>query len=193
MKRFFQVVVSFVLCYAVYLSGFNTYARASVINSVAPIPIVKQAKSNWCWAASAEMFGKGVLSSSTRTQYTIARSVKGSEVNERATYLECLKACRYASSNVKPLILTADQPGFNEIVKRVAKGEGIFTVLAKEGTNLEHAVVVSATQFIDGSSGTEYNIDYIDPYYGISYHCSYDSFCNGHCQNMKFSRMIYTK
>lgn len=193
MKRFFQVVVSFVLCYAVYLSGFNTYARASVINSVAPIPIVKQAKSNWCWAASAEMFGKGVLSSSTRTQYDTVRYVKGSEVNETANASECLNACRYASSNVKPLSFTSTRLSFSEVGRRVAKGEGIFTVLAKEGTNLEHAVVVSATQFIDGNNGIENNIDYLEPFYGKSYHCSYDSFCNGHCQNMKFSRMIYTK
>lgn len=99
MKKTLQIVISFILCYTVYLSTFNTYAKAAVINHVVPVSIVKQAKSNWCWAACAEMFGKSVYSSSARTQYDIVRYVKGSEVNKTANVSECLTACQYASYN----------------------------------------------------------------------------------------------
>lgn len=192
MKKFLQSLITFTLCYAVYLFGFNTYARASVINTVAPIHIVKQAKTNWCWAASAEMFGKSVYDSSTRDQYDIVKYIKGSEVNATATVSECLTACQYSSYYTKSLDYTY-RLSFSEVGRRVAKGQGIFTALKKDGTNMGHVVVVSATQFIDGNNGIENNIDYLDPFYGKSYHCSYDEFYNGNYNGLKVLCMIYTK
>lgn len=191
MKRFFQVVVSFVLCYAVYLSGFNTYARASVINHVAPISPVKQAKSNWCWAASAEMFGESINYSSTVTQYDIVKHIKGSsEVNKTATILECLSACTYAKNCKTNITGSPVLLNFSEISRRVSFDQGIFTALSVSG-GIGHAVVIGGTQFIDGNNGIDYNIDYLDPSDGLRHHCSYNDFCNGQLKEYKSYKPTY--
>lgn len=104
---------------------------------------------------------------------------------------EYLDACLYASYYIKDLGLTT-RLNFSEVSKRVAKGEGIYTLAENKSNGDGHIYVVSATQFIDGNNGIEHNIDYLDPKYGKSFHCSYDDFYYGNYNGFKVLGMIYT-
>lgn len=59
---------------------------------------IQQSKSNWCWAAAAEMAGKYKYSSSTRTQTDVVTKIKGSAtVNEPGSIYETANSTEYVT------------------------------------------------------------------------------------------------
>ena len=59
---------------------------------------IQQSKSNWCWAAAAEMAGKYKYSSSTRTQSDVVAKIKGSaDVNEAGSIYETAESTEYVT------------------------------------------------------------------------------------------------
>ena len=64
------------------------------------VPRIQQVKSNWCWAAAAEMAGKYKYSSSTRTQSNIVAYIKGSSTNnDTGSIFETANATEYVTYN----------------------------------------------------------------------------------------------
>lgn len=58
-----------------------------------------QAKTNWCWAASAQSSGRHACSASTKTQAEIVMHTLGSLDNETATIDMTAAAASYAANN----------------------------------------------------------------------------------------------
>lgn len=58
-----------------------------------------QAKTNWCWAASAQSSGRHACSASTKTQAEIVMHTLGSLDNETATIFMTADAASYAANN----------------------------------------------------------------------------------------------
>lgn len=69
-------IASICLIVCMLLSGITAYAAYNSIG----VSLVRQAKSNWCWAASLEMSAT-YLGYSTYDQWDIVKSVKGTSSN----------------------------------------------------------------------------------------------------------------
>lgn len=62
---------------------------------------VKQAKTNWCWAATSEMIGTYQNGDSSRTQWDIVKYLKGSSYpNKGGTVSDIKKAIKYSSKDL---------------------------------------------------------------------------------------------
>lgn len=77
--------------------------EATTISQLGVTPVV-QAKSNWCWAASADMAG-GYNPRGTRTQYDVVKYVKGglfdSYPDVPGSPVDAAKGAKYASYDAK--------------------------------------------------------------------------------------------
>ncbi|MGN0601162.1 MAG: papain-like cysteine protease family protein [Oscillospiraceae bacterium] len=194
-------IISILICICLtitYSPSFNIITNATVQYDGVNVNVVKQAKSQWCWAACAEMAGKNVYPSSKRTQYTVVKYIKGSSSNSypnvTGTIANSATGSQYVAYNRKTFKSTASKWSFSKIVSSMRKG---YAVEAGAGyysngkRNGGHVVVISGTQFVDNSSGTFYYIDYIDPWDGSFHHCTYSSFCNGTYNSRKYDQTIY--
>lgn len=184
-------VISLLLCMGIYLSCASIPANASVINNVVPVTPVIQAKSNWCWAACAEMCGKTISPSSKLTQSDVVKYIKGDTVNESGKILECTNGCTYVALSKKKFIF--GYIDFSVISNRTSRKEALVAYGEATLGSVGHAFLIRGSQFIDNDEGTQYNIDYINPSNGNNYHCSYESFCNGSYNNFIFNFMTYTE
>ncbi|MBD5129622.1 MAG: hypothetical protein HDT43_06830 [Ruminococcaceae bacterium] len=184
-------VISLLLCIGIYLSCASVPASAIVVNYVVPVAPVIQAKSNWCWAACAEMCGKTIAPSSTRTQYDVVKYIKGDTYNVGGNKLECANGCKYVALSEKDFII--GYMDFSVIGNRTGRNEALVAFGEPTEGSGGHTFLIRGSQFVDGSGSTQYNIDYINPSNGNNYHCSYESFCNGEYNNFICEFMTYTK
>lgn len=84
------------LLFLMLLTISSTMALAAPTNSVLGVTRKEQVKSNWCWAATAQMLGN--YYGSTKTQYQISANVKGNTTNNSAAFTsELTKAIEYAT------------------------------------------------------------------------------------------------
>lgn len=186
-------VMAVLLSIAVYLSCVSTYASAGGFLYIANVTPVKQAKSNWCWAACAEMCGKSVDNSSTRTQYDVVEYIKCGQYNSTANLGEILIACEYVTSFSKDFrngTLSAAKLS-NYILSR----QGVIAILSKNNGTIGHDVVINQilTNVIVGenSASSIYSIGFIDPWDGETHLSDFDAFCNGSYYSYKLQTMVY--
>lgn len=77
---------------------FSTTITASA--ATLDVTRVKQAKTNWCWAATSQMIGNYMNSSSNRTQWDVVAYVKNSSYpNTGGTTSDIKKGIKYASND----------------------------------------------------------------------------------------------
>lgn len=90
--RFFSLVLTLVMLFS---------AAATVSAATLDVTRVKQAKTNWCWAATSEMIGNYMNSSSSRTQWDVVAHIKGSDYpNKGGTTSDITAGIKYASKDV---------------------------------------------------------------------------------------------
>ncbi|MCL2322673.1 MAG: C39 family peptidase [Oscillospiraceae bacterium] len=75
MKKFINILS--VICIFILLITFNNIKVANANAILRGIYTVKQAKSNWCWAACCESVGKDWYPSSNRDQWSVVLYLKG--------------------------------------------------------------------------------------------------------------------
>lgn len=188
----FCLILLFVVCCSTPASALSQYDSVSITT-------VEQAKSNWCWAACAEMLARNIKPSTTYTQYDIVKYIKGtsseSYPNVTANASELRTGARYASGCIKGISTDYSVRSFSQIWNSIGNGYAVVASSAYyNSSNIRtngHAVVIYATQFIDGSSGSSYYIDYIDPADGSRNHCTYSSFCDGTFNDGKYEWTVY--
>lgn len=82
-------------------TGYGIITAGSVTKERST-PIVKQAKSNWCWAACSEMVGKALYPSSDKDQYAIVKKIKGATLNPypnvMGDYLDVINALSWVTN-----------------------------------------------------------------------------------------------
>lgn len=67
----------FIVLAVTILVAVSMCTNAFAYSTVLSVKKVTQAKTNWCWAASAEMAGGWAYGNSTRTQWDVVKHVKG--------------------------------------------------------------------------------------------------------------------
>jgi hypothetical protein len=173
-------------------------AFATVQTESADITGVKQAKTNWCWAACAEMAGTSVYPSSSRDQYDVVEHLKGTSStphpNVSGSIRDSANGSEYVTHNNINFTSKSSKWNFSQIATSLSHGNpvqagaGYYDGSTRNGG---HVVVIYMTQFIDGTSGTETYIDYLDPWDGASHHCSLDAFSDGSYNGRKYDQTIY--
>lgn len=185
------VLIAAMLC----LPAFATVQTEGVnINGVI------QAKTNWCWAACAEITGKAVYPASTRTQYNVVNHLKGSLLesypNVSGSIEDSASGSKYVANNTKNFVSIAYKWNFSQIASSlshgypVQAGAGYYNGVIRNGG---HVVVIYMTQFIDNSSGMEHYINYFDPWDGTNHYCTLDAFSNGSYNGRKYDQTIYVQ
>lgn len=94
------------------LLAFILIAPVSTLADTLYVPVVRQAKSNWCWAACAEMVGRYEESGSTRSQWDVVMHVKGTSDNVVGTAEETALGAAFVCYNVSSFVAT--HRAFNE-------------------------------------------------------------------------------
>ena len=158
------------ICIVVSLLFSDIYAT----NYYAPVTRVTQAYSNWCWAASAEMVGKVIDSSSDRDQYDIAEFVKGSNPpNEGATNSEMVTALNY-SCNLSSATFLSSVMTFSACKACISNYVPFVVRIRWGSTSNYHAVVADAANDVNNK------LRIVDPASGCSNAWySYDSLIAG--------------
>lgn len=193
-RKLLFACVSIALCVAMFCP--TTFA--TVQTESANITEVKQAKSNWCWAACAEMAGTSVYPSSNRDQYDVVRHVKGKNSDpypdKPGSIRDSANGSKYVAYNNTDFTSKNSKWNFSQIATSLSHGNpvqagaGYYDGSKRTGG---HVVVIYMSQFIDGASGTETYIDYLDPWDGASHHCSLDAFSDGSYNGRKYDQTIY--
>ena len=147
---------------------------------------VQQAKSNWCWAACAEMLGKTMYPSTTRTQWNVVRYVKGSCSNPYpdvgGSRPDTAAGAAYVTYNNVSFSYVYYAWTFHELLQSIVAKK---PVIASSGQYVNgerisgHATLIYGCQFVDNGYESNYYIDYIDPATKEREHCRYVEFCNG--------------
>lgn len=136
---------------------------------------VKQSKTKWCWAATSEMIGSYMNSSSGRTQWDIVAYIKGSSYpNSGGSVSDIKKAIKYASGDT----VTYKSGGvrsWDVHASQIDEGNPLAVWMSWNGGGA-HAVVCAGTKT---TSGNNY-LYIIDPWEdNTSQWYRYDSMKNG--------------
>ena len=187
----FCVIVSLV-------SIFTIPANALTQSESVSITSIQQARSNWCWAACAEMSAKNVYPATSRTQYSVVTYIKGkSTINKTGTLSEQATGSKYAAFDKKNYGSTSSRWTFSKIAQSLSKGYAVQAGgghYSETGTrNGGHMVVIYGTVFVDNNSCTNYYISYADPWDKTTHSCTYDAFCDGTYNGRRFDCLVYVK
>lgn len=180
----------------------TTVAYATIQTDGVSITGVRQAKSEWCWAASAQIAGKCVYPSSSRTQYSIVNHLKGATAgtseemypNESGSLSDSVAGSEYMTYGNVDFRSTYSKWGYSEIVTSLVRGypvqaaAGYYNWIIREGG---HMVVIYMTQFIDNSDGSWMNLYYYDPWDGETHCCTYEAFCDASYNGRKYDQTVY--
>lgn len=162
---------------------------------------VKQAKSNWCWAASAENSVRGSISGVTRTQEDAVREIKGTVNNpypDTTGSLEDMdRAAEYISDNrlnygYTPLSTTNGVKTYSFLRLEINASQIPILDVGYYSNGLRtggHAVVMVGYS----SSDSVFMLYYIDPKNNARYGCTYEQFKNGYCQGGNYDGTVWIK
>ncbi len=143
---------------------------------------VSQAKSNWCWAASAEASGHHAYEYSTRSQYDAAAYILGSSsYNEGATIDETARAATHIAHNYVTYQYYTSIPMSEFLISKIVQDKVTIVFYCYYDTsgnyNGAHAVTIKRIS-VDQTTG-EKTIYFYDPLYDGVYHASASDLYNG--------------
>ena len=177
------------------LSPYQTQALTT--NNFLKVDIIKQEKTNWCWAACAEMAGRYIcgypfLGIGYRNQSNIVKHVKGSTDNLSGSLSDSVKGSTYAAKDTKKFSYTSTTWSWSKLrqevndKKIVQLGAGYYQNGVRNGG---HVVVLSGWSL--NTSFDKYYIYYCDPWDGTETYCEYDAFLDGSFNGRKYDQTIY--
>jgi len=174
--------------------------KASALNAQnsVSVTIVTQSKSNWCWAACAEMIGKYYKPSwNFRNQSSIVKYVKGSTINQSGSLYESAKGTKYCAYNKKSFsyIGVSQYTGiwtWDRIRTEVDNGNPLQACAGYYNNgqrNGGHIVVIYG--WLLNNSNDTYYIRYIDPWDGTQKLCLYSQFVNGSFNQRQYDGTVF--
>jgi len=134
---------------------------------------IDQNKSNWCWAACAQMIGSYFNSSAGKDQYDIVKKIKGNTNDQTGSDSDICKAIRYASGDTVTYKTSDSALSFSGCQTEIDDGDPFVAKLV--GSDVSHVVVVSG--YKTGSTNYLYVLD-PSPNVGAQYF-SYTGMVNG--------------
>ena len=156
----------------------KTYAA---YNYTASVTAVAQAKSNWCWAACAQMAGRNSNPSSTRDQWYAVGILKGTGYpNVTGTIEECAAASSIVTNSTRGYSYTISNM-YSIFKNRLMSG--YVSIMCMSG----HSVAIYR---LDNNSGSD-RIYFIDPNGGVSRNYTYSSFSAGGFGGRVMEALVY--
>lgn len=208
MKKLTTIFISLFLLLQV-ITPTKVNASGTTISYTVNITNVTQAKSNWCWAACAEMVGKSITSSG-RNQWQVVNHFYGTTSNQypnigASGVAEVASAAMYAALNQKAFDSTENIWSFNQINSSIQNHRAViplWTYTKTDGTFVnKHSLVIFKTEtYIDDFSGAHYvYVYYVNPSTGASTKVSYTNFShktivkNGITYNVDYTDTAYIR
>ena len=160
---------------------------------------VVQAKSNWCWAACTEMAGKQAYPTSDRTQWDVVKKVKGWFLNQypnsTGSLDDSIEGSEYITYYTKTFNKSVYDTSWETLCNNMVSGKAVQAqagYYSASGERTGGHVVVIIKCYVSGTSTsvTKY-IQYIDPWDGATYTCTYESFCDGSFNSRRFDGIVY--
>jgi len=190
MKRRTQFINIFLV--VVLLLSLSVTAFAENWYYASNVSLVRQAKTQWCWAASAEMAAKNVYPNTDRTQWHGVQQVKGStNVNQPGTSNEACVAAETICygradfrSNYFPWTMASIR---NEIMNN----NKALIVLGGYYNNGQRTSGHFVT--IDAVYQTSNYIRYKDPWDATQHWVSYTQFSNGSYNGRVYEETVYNR
>ncbi len=161
------VLSALVVCSSTVLAAFTELA----------VPLYTQQKSNWCWAAAAEMAGKFKYSSSTVTQADIVAKIKGdSSLNKPGKTSETAESIEYVTGGYYGASHTIlSRWGFDKVKTSIDNSYPVVP-LVNDGNTGHYYVIV-------GYNPTDDSIAVNNPGDGQRYECTWADFDAGNTSN----------
>ena len=191
-NRLISFMVSFIISFAFVGAISNEVIRASAdaTYSVSVTPVI-QSKTNWCWAACAEMAASVVSPSSYYYQYSIVKYIYGSPINATGSITQSASGSEYACNHIKSFTGVYSTLSFTDICLELYFGcpvqaaAGYYNGGVRNGG---HVVIIIEAIAISG--GSQF-IKYIDPANGYIYTCTYSQFCDGSYNGRIYDQTAY--
>lgn len=171
-----------------------TFSSLSVSAATVYVPAIKQAYSNWCWAACAEMEAKGVYSAVTQDQYSIVTLIMGSGYpNVGANAYTTASACTIMTNSTKSFPVAALGYSYSQIMASINAGLPLIGIMGNvNGTTNLHDIVIYGYSTV---SSVNY-VCIVDPSTGYRTQKTYTSLANGSWygsgSSFPYSGTIYT-
>lgn len=194
-KKIRIILLTFVI---VTLLPLNTTlkAKADVASYQLSIAPIRQAKSNWCWAASCDMAGGWAYPSSTRNQWSVVKHVKGSLLNPYPNVPGSLgnskKGFEYMTHNTISFHYTSSKYTLGSIRTHIINrshplqaGAGYY-----DSNNVRtggHMVVITGVN----TAGYGEKICYLDPWDATEHWVNYSAFVNGSYNGRRYDQTVY--
>lgn len=174
---------------AIFLFSMTTVAFAENWYYVG-VPVIRQQKTQWCWAASGEMAGKAVNPSSTRTQSDGVYYVTGGYENYPNTSNAAASVATYVSKNQKRFYVDRGTWTINSIRSEIMDRQSPLITLGGYydyygNRNGGHFVVIDAVYEYSNT------LRYVDPWDATTHWCSYQAFKDGSYNSRKYEETVY--
>lgn len=142
---------------------------------------VEQKKSNWCWAACAEMLGKYENPTTNKDQYSVVKYLKGTSNNSYpnvgGTATDIATGAQYVADGNGVFYYSNEQKSYydlNDIVNNYNNPIGmIFNVYNNGKSYGLHSMILYQVD-------SKYELHFYDPEGGRDYYVSYDAIVNGY-------------
>ena len=195
LKKTFALFLSFCLIFSsASMFSIKTQALAALTgNNELDVVASIQEKSNWCWAACAQMAGRYISGGGIRSQSAIVEYIKGHTNDVPSTIDETAQAATYASFGRETFSYTWSAFTWTRIRNEIDNNR---TVLLAAGYYNDNNVRTGGHMVIGigwtmNTSTDTYYISYIDPWDGKEYFCTYNDFCDGFFNGRKYDRTVY--
>ncbi|SFB18809.1 papain-like cysteine protease family protein [Clostridium frigidicarnis] len=155
--------------------------------------IVQQAKTQWCWAASAEMAAKSIYPNTNRTQWDGVAQVKGSSsVNLPASSIECTTATNYICYNNANFKVEYFPWNMSSIRRDIMDYQKPLIFLAGYYDNYGNR---NGGHFVVGDAVYEYSnyFRYRDPWDSTTHWVDYQAFCNGNYNSRQYEETVFAR
>ncbi len=179
---------AFLSVMVITVGAITTNASANILRTKS----VQQAKSNWCWAAVAEMASDWENSFAGKTQWDIVKHVKGTSLNPYPNYAgslnDSVQGSEYATNNVATYnfvnyswSLESIRTMLQTYTNPICAGCGYYVGGVRNGGHmlLIHGIDDSSTLYI------------CDPATGTSQWVSYSYFKDGY-GGRKYDQTVFT-
>ena len=157
---------------------------------------VQQAKTNWCWAACAEMAGHYVDPETDKTQWAVVRYFKGTSTddfpNVPGNCYEIERAIEYVANNKVNYYVSGSALRCGDIYNEVVVDDKAIVASMQPSSGTGHAILVYGIRY---ACGVDY-VRYIDPWEGESRMEVYSKLIDGTASaltDLKWDQSVYER
>lgn len=176
-----------------FISSLSVTALAENIYYASNPNIVQQAKTQWCWAACAEMAAKSIYPATDRNQWNGVAWVKGSSsINQPATSSECRNAANYICYNKANFNVQYFVWDMSSIRRDIMTYHKPLIFLAGYYDNYGNR---NGGHFVVGDAVYETTnmFRYRDPWDATTHWVKYQAFCNGSYNGRQYEETVYAR